>query len=136
MTTRNEGIAELFFNMLKSSTNPGSILAQLYSSVIGLPIGKSEIIKLGHLVKIFGKTTVFFAIIDIGRKEDITSFPYGLLYKICTDKLESAFEAEITVGAYESLDKKITEALKLKGSMKKIDIEKAMRLIEEVEDEG
>jgi hypothetical protein len=135
MTVKSEGIADLYFNMLRSTTNPGSVLAQLYASIFSVPVSRTDIAKLGHLVKIFGKTAVFFSIIDIGKREDIKELPYGLLYKICVDRLESAFEAEITTGAYESLDKKITEALKFKASMKKIDVEKSMRLIEEVDDE-
>lgn len=131
MTVRNEGIAELFFNMLKTATNPAPILAQLFTSLTGVGLTRTDISKLGHLVKVFGKTSVFFSIIDLGKRTDLTDLPYGLLYKICTNRLENAFDAEITISSYEPLEKRILEARKFRDKMKKIDPVKALKLIGE-----
>lgn len=87
-----ENISEFFYEKLKSSTAPGVVLLQFYSAVTETTGGRSEIIKINKLVKLFGRFSVFFAImglanskLDLGIDE---KFPMGLLFKICKDELE------------------------------------------------
>lgn len=128
--SKQEGIAELFYEKLRVSANPGVTLAQFYSALTGKEIGRSEIIKLNILVRTFGKSYAFFSIIDACRKEDLTDFPYGLLYKICKDRLENSIESDATLNAFSSLDRMIEEMKKKSGTIKQITPEKAERLLE------
>ena len=134
MTGTSENIAELFYSKLKGSPNPGVVLAQFYSALIGTEIGRSEIIKFNMLLKTFGRSTVFFAIIDASRVESFSEFPYGLLFKICKDRLEASLGQDLTASSFDSLDKRITETQKEMGRVKSIDPEKALKYLKE--DEG
>jgi len=132
MANTAESLADLFFSKLKVATNAGVVLAQFYGAMLNVEVGRSEIIGLNRLIKIFGRTSVFFAIIDISRKgSPFAEFPYGLLYKICKDKFESSSEAEMSIYAYDNLDRMITEAQKEILRVKKIDPEKASKFLDE-----
>lgn len=107
MAENAEGLAELFFARLKTTTNPGVVLAQFYGALLNVDYGRSDIISFNRLIKIFGKSIVFFTIIDISRKETFTEFPYGLIFKICKDKLEAILQTEISLSSLYSLDSRI-----------------------------
>lgn len=126
-----ESLAELFYARLRTSTNPGLVLSQFYAALLSKDIGRSEIMKFNVLVKIFGKSTVFFAIIDISRNDTITDFPYGLLFKICKDRLESTLHTEITSSSFDSLERLINETQKDISKVKKIDPEKASKFLDD-----
>jgi hypothetical protein len=121
MTDNLENVSELFLSKLKSAPNSGVVLAQFYASITGGTIGRPEIIKLNHLIKLFGRMSVFFSILEIGRKPDFTEFPYGLLYKICKDKLELTSHADMTIAAMKSLDRQINDAIKSIDKVRQID---------------
>jgi hypothetical protein len=137
MTDSTENITELFFSKLKTAPNAGVVLAQFYGTVMGLEVGRSEIIKLNKLTKLFGKTSVFFAIVDVSRIETPTEFPYGLLFKICKTKLERVVEIEMSTPSMYSLDKRIADLEKELAKVKKIDPDKAGKYLgEETKDVG
>ncbi len=127
----SENLAELFFSKLKTSQTPGVILAQFYGALFNVEYGKSEIIKLSKLTKVFGRNSVFFAIIDLTKGSDFTEFPYGLIHYICRTKLERNLGAEVTSASFDSLDRSITEAKKEILKVRKIDPEKAGKLLDE-----
>jgi hypothetical protein len=116
-----ENITELFFAKLKASVNPGVVLAQFYGTVMGIEVGRSEIMQLNRLIKFFGRTSVFFSIVDIARRDDFKEFPFGLLYKICKDKLEASTQAEMAISSLYSLDRRITDMFKDIDKTRKID---------------
>lgn len=126
----SESLAELYFAKLKSSTNPGVVLAQFYSALTGKEVGKSEIMRFNMLLKVFGKSTVFFSIIDTSRVETITEFPYGLLYKICKDRLEATLHVEMTSASSDNLDRKITKTMEEILKVKKLDPEKFSKFLD------
>lgn len=129
-----EGLADLFYDKLRTSTNPGVTLAQFYSAITGKQVGRSEIIKFNMLVKIFGKSSPFFAILDVSRREDINDFPYGLLFKICKDRLESSLEAEITISSFSKLDRLISDTQKMIPKVKPYNPDKAIKLLDRKDD--
>lgn len=133
MTVNQENLTEIFFSKLKTSTNSGVVLAQFYSAIIGTEIGRSEIIKLNRLVKLFGRNSVFFAIVDIARKEDFTELPYGLLYKICKDKLELSTNVDAELSSMVSLDKAINEMNKEISKVEKVNLVKMHKILDEDE---
>jgi hypothetical protein len=130
VTETSENIAEMFFSRLKVAPNAGVVLAQFYSNVMGLDVGRSEIILFNKLVKLFGKTSVFFSIIDASRIETPTAFPYGLLFKICKTKLEKSLELDIALTSMMSLERRITDLEKDIAKVKRIDPEKANKYLE------
>jgi hypothetical protein len=97
---------------------------------MGLEVGRSEIIMFSKLVKIFGKSSVFFSIIDASRIETPTEFPYGLLFKICKTKLEKLLESDMALTSMMSLERKITDLEKDIAKVKRIDPEKASKYLE------
>jgi len=128
--TETEGLSDLYFSKLKTSANPGVVLAQFYGAVMGLEVGRSEIIMLGKLVKMFGRSSVFFSIIDISRIETPKEFPYGLLHHICRTKLEKSTEQDLALTSMYSLERKITELEKEMAKIKRLDPEKARKYLE------
>jgi hypothetical protein len=130
MAEIQENLAELFFSRLKTAPNPGVVLAQFYGNIMGLEVGRSEIIMFSKLVKIFGKSSVFFSIIDASRIETPTEFPYGLLFKICKTKLEKLLESDMALTSMYSLERKITELEKEILKTKAIDPEKANKYLD------
>lgn len=130
MADMQENIAELFYSRLKIAPNPGLVLAQFYGNLMGIEVGRSEIIMFGKLVKLFGKTSVFFSVIDVSRIDTPTEFPYGLLFKICKTKLEKSLEADMSISSMLSLERRITDWEKEIAKVKKIDPEKASKYLD------
>jgi hypothetical protein len=133
VTELAEGLSELYFSKLKTSMNPGVVLAQFYGAVMGLEVGRSEIIMFGKLVKMFGRSSVFFAIIDISRIETPKEFPYGLLHHICRTKLEKSTEQDLALTSMYSLERKITELEKEMAKIKRLDPEKTRKYLDGVD---
>lgn len=125
-----ENLTELYFSKLKTAPNPGVILAQYYGTMMGLEVGKSEIIKFNMLVRLFGRSSVFFATTDISKIDTPTEFPYGLIYHICKTKLEKSTEADMALTSMHSLERKITDLQKEVAKIKKIDPEKASKYLD------
>jgi hypothetical protein len=130
MSELPENVVELYFSKLKTAQNPGVILAQFYNSVMGVEVGRSEIILFSKLVKLWGRTAVFFAVVDISRIDTPKEFPYGLLHHICKTKLEKSTEADLALTSFFSLERKITDLQKEMSSIKKIDPDKASKYLE------
>lgn len=100
-----ENTAEFFYEKLKSPANTGAVLAAHLSSLYETEITKSAIIMCNKLVRIFGKFTVFFAIIDMaGSYPQPVENPYPLLYSICKRRFEQSHVGSL-IQSHESLDK-------------------------------
>lgn len=98
-----ENSSEFFYEKLKGSESPGVILASLYASLYEIQPSRREVIMCNKLVKVFGRFTVFFSIIDMaGSYPENVENPYALLYTICKRKFESA-HTDATVQSRQSL---------------------------------
>lgn len=107
-----ENSAEFFYEKLKSDSNPGAILASFYCSLYDIPVSKSEIIMCNRLIKVFGRFTLFFSILDMsGSYPDKPDNTYPLLYTICKRKFESAHGASV-IQSREPLDSFINSITK------------------------
>lgn len=99
-----ENSAEFYYEKLKDSINPGTVLASLYCTLYSRDVSRSEIIMFNKLLKIFGRFTIFFSILDmVGSKPSGVESPYGYLYEICKRKFEAA-HGDSSLQARESLD--------------------------------
>ena len=130
MTGNQENLSELFFSKLKVAPSPGVVLAQFYGALTGKEVGRSEIIMMSKLTKIYGRTSVFFSIIDVSRLDNITEFPYGYINTVCKAKLQKSMEADMTLTSMMSLERKITDLEKDILKVRKIDPEKATKYLE------
>ena len=136
MADRVESLAELFLSRLKTTSNAGVTLAQFYGSLFNIECGRSEIISINRLIKVFGRSFVFFAILDIAKKGTFEEFPFGLLYKICKDKVFATVQADTSLATLSNLDRMIADIEKDMAGTKKIDVEKAGKYLEDNKKEG
>lgn len=121
-----ENQAELFYEKLSSSTNPGKILLDFFREITSKDAGKSEIIMINRLIKIFGRFTVYFAILSLSKYEGkLNGDLYPLLFTICQGRFERVHN-DASNPAHESLDREINqldkEAEKVKKAAKKMNV--------------
>jgi hypothetical protein len=130
MTESQENLAELFFSRLKIAPIPGVVLAQFYGALTKKEVGRSEIIMLGKLCKLYGRNSVFFSIIDVARLDNLDEFPYGYINKVCKVKLEKSMESDMAMTAMFSLERRITDIEKEIANTKRLDISKVSKYLE------
>jgi len=65
-----ENLAEYYYDQLQTTTNVGLTMAKFYSGIFGTEISRSIIITMNRLIKMFGRFTVYFAILDMFGMED------------------------------------------------------------------
>lgn len=90
-----ENIAEFYYEQLKSTNNAGQLLMQFYGELTGKTTSKADVIMFNKLIKVFGRFTVFFATMELGKREasQITDTPYALIYTICKGRFENEFNS-------------------------------------------
>lgn len=102
-----ENLAEYYYELLPQDTNPGVLLAKFFCRGMEIPITKSEIITFNRLIRLYGRTIVFFAILDVCGMTDVnTDNPFPLLAHFCKKRLEQK-NPEVYNGAFVNLDSKI-----------------------------
>lgn len=107
-----ENKSEFYYEKLKDTITPGTVIAQYYCSLYGFEITKSEIIMFNKLVGSFGRFTVFFSVSQMyGSYPKLKDNPYPLLYTICHRRFEEAHEGEY-LPSRSSLTKHISELKK------------------------
>lgn len=120
-----ENQAEFFYEKLKASVNPGQVLLEFYREIISGSAGRSEVIMINKLVKLFGRFTVYFALMDLSKydNKDLSGNLYPLIYTICKSRFEK-IHSENFSPTQEPLDKLLKElekerekALKAKGKV-------------------
>lgn len=97
-----ENELEFYYEKLKDSTSPTNILLALFQGITGISPTRSEVIMVNKLVKLFGRFTVFFSIVDLSKYEKLEGNVYPLLYTICKNRFESSHH-DSSVVAFESL---------------------------------
>ncbi len=102
-----ENQAEFYYEKLKTSTNPGQTLLEFFREITGREAGRSEIIMINRLIKLFGRFTVYFSIMDLSRIHNLGEELYPLLYTICKGRFER-IHTESFMPSHESLDRTIT----------------------------
>jgi hypothetical protein len=114
-----ENSSEYYYEKLKNSISPGLVLAAMYGVLYDFQQGRSEIIMMNKLIKIFGRFTVFFSILDmVGTYPDKQENVYPLLYTICKKKFENAHSSILTQSS-QPLDKYLKNIDKTLDSLSK-----------------
>ena len=101
-----ENQSEFYYEKLKNSPTPSQVLLEFFREVTGREVGRSEVIMINKFLKLFGRFTVFFSIMDLTSIRNLEGNLYPLLYTICSRRFEKSHANE-TVAAFESLDKEI-----------------------------
>ena len=113
--TKLENSSALFYEQLRTTLTPGSVLADFFCTLYEKDKTKSEVLMCNKLVKVFGRFTVFFAIQDMNRTyvelSELKGSVYPLLYSICQSRFEKTHEVA-TMQPYRSLDGYIAEIQK------------------------
>lgn len=115
-----ENLADIYYEKLSSTTNPGLVLAQFYRDTSGKPMTKSEIIMFNRLIKIFGRFIVYFSILDLSNT-DIVGNPNALFYTVCKNRLERKYG--VILGSGESLEKEINKIEKTLKTQENTELE-------------
>jgi hypothetical protein len=71
MTEISENSADLYYERLSNSTNPGLVLAQFFGNVFDRTISRSEVILFNRLLKIYGRFIVYFTILDMSSMSEL-----------------------------------------------------------------
>ena len=101
-----ENQSEFYYEKLKNSQTPNTVLMEFFHEITGRDIGRSEIIMINKLLKLFGRFTLFFSIMDLTKVRSLEGNLYALLYTICRGRFENAHSTD-TVVAFESLDREL-----------------------------
>ncbi len=121
-----ENQAEFFYEKLKVTTNAGQVLLEFFREMTNKDAGRSEIILINRLIKMFGRFTVYFAIMDLSKyKDKLEGDLYPLLYTICKSRFEKIHN-DVSNPAYESLSREINllekEAERVRKAAKKMNV--------------
>lgn len=118
--TISENLADLYYEKLSDSGNPGVTLAQFYGSVFGLDVSKKEVIMFNRLLKIYGRFLVYFSILDMTTVRDLnTENPFGLLSFFARKRLDQKYgiimiESQNLDRTATTLESKIEKQRKMK----------------------
>jgi hypothetical protein len=84
-----ENLAEEFITKLASTEDSGNILTQFYSRAFDFPFDGRMIGMFRKLIKMYGRYTVFFSLIDIYEMPDVNHQKiFGLIQYFCKKRLE------------------------------------------------
>lgn len=101
-----ENLSDIYFERLSQTTNPGGVLARFLCEILELDITKAHIIMMNKLIRVFGKYTVFFSVLDIYSYSETPTRLYPSLYRACQRRFESAHGASMLT-PLESLDRAV-----------------------------
>lgn len=120
-----ENQAEFYYEKLKITTNPGQVLLEFFREMTSLVAGRAEIIMINRLIKMFGRFTVYFALMDLSKIEKLEGNLYPLLYTICKNRFERIHNDTFSP-AHESLVREINllekEAEKIRKTASKMKV--------------
>jgi hypothetical protein len=106
-----ENLAEYYFEKLPQDTNPGLLLAKFFCQSMETTVTKSEIIMFNRLIKLYGRTIPYFAILDVNSMPEVKlDNPFPLLSYFCKKRIEQK-NPEVYNGAYTNLDSKIEKLI-------------------------
>ena len=106
-----ENASEYYYNILNTTPNIGFALSKFYAETFGVQVTRSIVTNMNRLIKMFGRFTVYFAIIEMfGMEDKVTDKdnPTPLLTYFCKKRTEERYDITLN-SSYEDLTKKIKE---------------------------
>ena len=115
----SEALADIYYEKLKDADNPGLTLARFFCELNDREVDREKVILFNRLLKLFGRYTVYFAIMDLYGYSDanIDGNIYGLLSYYCKSRLEKESKNS---SQSENLDDFLSEVEKQKRAQKKV----------------
>jgi hypothetical protein len=114
-----ENVSEFYYEQLKDTTNPALVLSRLFGALFNRDYGRSEVILFNRLLKIYGRFTVYFSLLDMTSMTEINfDNIYGLISYFAKKRIEQKYG--ILVIETRSLDKEVGTLEKLIAKQKKI----------------
>jgi hypothetical protein len=101
MTDFSENVADLYYERLSSSTNPGLVLAQFFGNVFDRRITRNEVILFNRLLKIYGRFVVYFSILDMSSMTEIN---FDSLYPLLSYFAKKRLDQKYGIVLVESQD--------------------------------
>jgi hypothetical protein len=93
----SENLADFYFQKLYTEKNVGLLLARFYCEAFDLQINKSIIITFNKLLKMYGRETIFFSIMDMYDMENINHDKiYPLITYLCKRRMEKKYGNEFS----------------------------------------
>lgn len=95
-----ENLYNYYYEQLPKTTNPGRLLTEFFVRLFDLEQKptRSDFILINRLVKIFGRFIVFFSLVDVAGRENITATSvrdvYGYLFTVCKSKITQQIEPD------------------------------------------
>jgi hypothetical protein len=114
-----ENVSEFYYEQLKDTTNPALVLSRFFGSLFSRDYGRSEVILFNRLLKIYGRFTVYFSLLDMTSMTEINfDNIYGLISYFAKKRIEQKYG--ILVIETRSLDKEVGVLEKLIAKQKKV----------------
>lgn len=112
LTSGTENLTEFYYERLSDTSNPGLVLAQFFGNVSGKSANRQTVMMFNRLIKLFGRFTTYFAIVDVSLMDNVNfDNPFPLLAYFCKKRLEAK---EVHSGqAVENLDAKLNKIGKM-----------------------
>ena len=125
-----EALADIYYSKLKDADNPGLTLARFFCELNDKTIDKDRVILFNRLLKLFGRYTIYFSIMDLFgyEKADLNGNLYGLLMYYCKNRIEKESKNSLQS---ENLDDFISDIEKQKRTQKKISKTLEIRKLDE-----
>lgn len=113
-----ENIAEEFYAKLTDNNNPGLLLATFFSIMFNEDLKVDNIKLFNRLIKIYGRESVFFSILDCTGVRDFTvNDPFGIISYFCKKRLQNKKDAEKILDV-SKIEKDIDKLKKMKRRKK------------------
>jgi len=87
MESRKENLSKFYFKKLHATNRPGALLANFLCEILGKKIVNSDYAKVGKLVRMYGRESVFFAILDVYDMENAPDNYYPYITAILKSRL-------------------------------------------------
>lgn len=83
--SEREGVVIDYYKDLFEVKNIMSYFSNVMRDLLGVEISSKEYPLIGRLLKLYGRKSLFYAVVDIAESPDtdVSKFPYGLLAYIC-----------------------------------------------------
>lgn len=119
-----ENNSDYYYSQLKDTDRPGNVMASFYCVLYNVAMTRETLIMCNKLLKVFGRFTVFFSLVDMYGSYPQVDEPYKMWYTICRRKFEAA-HGDVFSRSYEpldtylsSIDKELAQARKRNKKLK------------------
>jgi hypothetical protein len=118
-----ENLSEFYYEQLKDTTNPALVLCRFYDELFSKHHGKSEIIMFNRLLKLYGRFTVYFALLDVATMSEVNfdNGIFGLLSYMAKKRIEVKYG--VNINEAKDLNREATSIEKLISKQKKVKLE-------------